>query len=356
MPKLTDAPNLPRPWLGLEQVCVLPHTLAVLAQTVDDLGMDIEPLFTETGLTRAMVNDPDLRLSSQQVLRICAQALRHYRSPLLALRAGLRMNAAACGPYGFALLSSASHAEVLVHIHRYHHLLSPFIAMQFHATDRASWCDLELHPGVERLSPVGQFVLEFKVAGMHSMLQSLYGSTWHLQSVAFRHATPPHAPSFAEALGCPVIWGQPQDRVTLPVQLLRARPSMPNTVANKAMKRLCEDMHPIRSSANLTEQVLALLKSHPCTLEQTTARLATSARMLQRQLSTEGTSFRALQDQARQHRAKELLALGTMSIDAIAVELGYSDPSNFRHAFARWTGETPGHYRQTTHMNHKHER
>ena len=43
--------------------------------------------------------------------------------------------------------------------------------------------------------------------------------------------------------------------------------------------------------------------------------------------------------------ARQLLQFGTLSIERIAWEVGYSDPSAFRKVFARIVGLTPGEYR-----------
>ena len=40
------------------------------------------------------------------------------------------------------------------------------------------------------------------------------------------------------------------------------------------------------------------------------------------------------------------LAAGDASIAEIAYILGYGDPANFRRAFRRWTGQSPGRFRR----------
>jgi AraC-like DNA-binding protein len=76
------------------------------------------------------------------------------------------------------------------------------------------------------------------------------------------------------------------------------------------------------------------------TAARVAAELAMSSRTLQRRLQDEGTTFRALVDEVRMARARELLADGTTAA-AVATRLGFSDPTAFRRAFKRTTGETP---------------
>jgi len=47
----------------------------------------------------------------------------------------------------------------------------------------------------------------------------------------------------------------------------------------------------------------------------------------------------------RFERAKQLLADEQMPIYRIAESLGFSETASFRHAFQRWSGVAPSHFR-----------
>ncbi|WP_234891465.1 helix-turn-helix transcriptional regulator [Agrobacterium vitis] len=67
-----------------------------------------------------------------------------------------------------------------------------------------------------------------------------------------------------------------------------------------------------------------------------------SERTLRRRLAESGVSFQSLLDDLRKNRTLELLGNRNMSVEQIAFAVGFSDPHNFRRAFRRWTGTTPG--------------
>lgn len=71
----------------------------------------------------------------------------------------------------------------------------------------------------------------------------------------------------------------------------------------------------------------------------------TSERSFQRQLKGLGTSFRDELRQGRLSIAKQLLRDTERSVDEIADQLGFSQPSSFRRAFRDWTGGTPSEFR-----------
>ena len=70
-----------------------------------------------------------------------------------------------------------------------------------------------------------------------------------------------------------------------------------------------------------------------------------NVRTLQRCLADEEQVFRDLLSECRQRHAVEALTTGTLSIAAIARQLGYSDPAHFTRAFKRWTRCTPRQFR-----------
>jgi AraC-like DNA-binding protein len=74
--------------------------------------------------------------------------------------------------------------------------------------------------------------------------------------------------------------------------------------------------------------------------------LQVSPSTLQRRLSAEGTSFRAVRDALRRDVAVALLESGpASSLAALSEELGFADGPAFQRAFKAWTGRAPGAYR-----------
>jgi AraC-like DNA-binding protein len=54
-----------------------------------------------------------------------------------------------------------------------------------------------------------------------------------------------------------------------------------------------------------------------------------------------------LYDEARFAYAQHCIARGDVPIEAIAVALGFSEPSAFHRAFRRWSGTTPQAFART---------
>jgi AraC-like DNA-binding protein len=80
-------------------------------------------------------------------------------------------------------------------------------------------------------------------------------------------------------------------------------------------------------------------------LELVADMLCLSPRTLRRRLSAEGKTFSDIVDTWRFKSSLDLLAQENFRINAIAERLGYANAPNFERAFKRWTGQTPGAYR-----------
>jgi AraC-like DNA-binding protein len=80
-------------------------------------------------------------------------------------------------------------------------------------------------------------------------------------------------------------------------------------------------------------------------LESAASALHTSGRSLRRHLAQMGTSYQQVLDDVRKRLALQYLTTTHLPLYEISHLLGFSDPSNFRRAFRKWTGKLPGDYR-----------
>lgn len=85
--------------------------------------------------------------------------------------------------------------------------------------------------------------------------------------------------------------------------------------------------------------------------EQVSSRLNMSSTKMRRILKQEGTSFQKLKDQSRKDAAIYYLKCPDVSNREVADILGYDEISGFFRAFKKWTGLTPGQFRENLPCN-----
>src|SRR5690554_7351783 len=82
------------------------------------------------------------------------------------------------------------------------------------------------------------------------------------------------------------------------------------------------------------------------TLEEVAGSIGIPAHTLRRNLRIEGQRFQELKDAVRRDASINLLSCPNLSIMEVAERLGFSEASTFHRSFKKWTGVTPGDYRQ----------
>jgi len=197
-----------------------------------------------------------------------------------------------------------------------------------------------------------EFALECIAAAIRNTLRGLLGGQDLPLRFEFPYPKPDHVRVYRELLGEDLHfdtdaarWSFPADQLALP--LPSSNPAL-RQLYEAECARLLSDLH---DSADISEQTLRFLRKlegqYP-KMPQVAAALNLSARTYRRRLADEGTSFQQLLDTVRSEHATRHLRDGRLPIASIAYELGFNDPSNFRRAYRRWTGVSPGSLRAGT--------
>lgn len=169
-------------------------------------------------------------------------------------------------------------------------------------------------------------------------------------AVHFQHPEPARTREHRRLFNCPVHFGQPHtelviDPAQLSLPLKRSDPGLRARMDRKARLELERDGESA-FTREVRRAIVARLGTGTPELEAIAGYFGLSPRSLQRRLTAAGTRFNTLVDQARHELAHEYLHHSELSLGDIAFMLGFSEQSAFTRAFRRWTGESPGRYRE----------
>jgi AraC-like DNA-binding protein len=203
--------------------------------------------------------------------------------------------------------------------------------------------DAHVRLRVEPLGPIAregwQAYLEFESIDLVTAAQRLTRGRAVPSAVRYVHDSPA-ADAIARALRVPVEWGADACEIVFPraVRTLAIDGARPQLAA-MLEARLAALVANVSVAARARGQVAALVRRGDATVEHLARALAMSRRTLERALAAEGTSAKALFDEARRELALAWLPHAT--VDEVASRLGYSDARAFARAFRRWTGRSP---------------
>jgi AraC-like DNA-binding protein len=186
----------------------------------------------------------------------------------------------------------------------------------------------------------------------HRFFGWLIGRPISLQRVDFVGEPPISHAKYSALFGCPLNFRQPSnllyfDSEYLKLPLVHTEHSLNDFLRTAPYQLLTMTRQSHEDS--LITQVRAMI-GHDFSqgfpgFETISAALNISAPTLRRRLKREGTTFQQLKDDCRCDAARDLLGRADRSINAVALELGFTDPSTFHRSFKKWTGQTPGEFR-----------
>jgi len=314
-----------------------------LAVTLMDFGMDASRLTGGLGVTLEDLSDPACRVSFRQGREAILRALKMAKGRALGLETGMREKITSVGLVGYAMLTANTVGDAVR------------LGLELQK-DTGSMLEFDTRSGPDGVvvtaasrfhdPDIYVFLVEEAFASFMGIAIGLIGDGFKPLRVDLAYPAPPHADVYQRVFGCQIRFGQIENAFVYDPAWYK----MPLATADPfSHRQLLEFMayNRIRSreAAEIIESVERVLRQKLQTrnhISKVARILGMSERTLRRRLAESGVSFQSLLDGLRKNRALELLANHEMSVEQIAFAVGFTDPHNFRRAFRRWTGATPG--------------
>lgn len=324
--------------------------LQLLLEILAERGIGAGRLLQGMPVSPAQLAQPDARMSAVQWTRLVMRAHELTRDPALGYAFGLRTRPTTHGMLGYAAMTCPTMRQSLETSVRYTRLRQAHFDLRL--VEEPGRCLLEVHEKYP-IPVLRHFFYENVLLGFargHAVLLGRELTDFPDLEVWFDWPEPTYHHDWADRLPR-VRFAQPVNALSFSRQTLDLRPVLADPQASRQAIALCERELALAAGdeADIVTRVRALLApgrepGYP-SLEEVAARLHLSGRSLKRRLQASGTSFLLLLEEQRRRDAHGLLVETDLSVQAIADRLGYLNPANFSRAFARWTGESPTHYR-----------
>ena len=325
--------------------------IAMVVDALKDEGVSPKDALAGIRVSETQLGSPAVRVSANELIQSYRNAIRLSRNPHFAYQTGLRFHVSTYGMYGFAILSSTDFRRTMAFAVEYHQLAAPLVDVQFFEQDKVAVWTMSPFPFPQVDAPLYKFIVELQ-AGVHvSLHRDIMGQSFAASELHFTFGRPRGAKNDVEVFGCPVLYGQPENRLLFDLDWLNAPPNFGNEVTYSEVLQLCDKLlGELKLNTGVAGKVREIFLSRlgqPTSFELVAERLRMSPRTLRRKLEQEGTSFRELIDELRAHAAIKYVRDTDLTIEDIAYALGFSDAAAFRHAFRRWTKSAPHEYRRT---------
>jgi len=177
-----------------------------------------------------------------------------------------------------------------------------------------------------------------------------------LERIQFRFPRPAFVDEYPLMFPCRHYFSQPVNQVVFNRRLLSLPVQQDNESLAKFLHNAPESLlTQFRSDNSLTAQIKRMLlhrhgmqtELENMGFEAVSEELHMTTHTLRRRLKEEGNSFQEIKDSIRRDQAIALLDKPDLPLHDIATQLGFSESAAFNRAFKKWTGLTPGAYRES---------
>lgn len=274
------------------------------------------------------------------------------------LKFGSQLGSSTHGPLGFAVLSAPNLEAALNVLNDYSCIRTTAYSTTFSRKGGRLVLTAENHTNSELM---GRWLIE---AGIHVTQRLVENIMAHELGqhgeITFVYPEPSYGKELQRFFKVPCRFDQNSNSISIPESWGRiASPlSDPGTFQTNLNK--CKELKlTLLGKTNTLGRVKAVLDlflsqssagekrpSELPTLSGIANSLAMSERTLARRLNDQGTSYKALLEEARQQHSQSLLKNTHLSIADISYYLGYQESANFVRAFKRWNGTPPSKWRR----------
>lgn len=302
-------------------------------------------------LANSQISENSLRqnhkISPIQYQQIIENALELTQDPLIGIKHGQGLDISSHGFLDFAAMAADTLDQALSLAIRYTRTRTLLADLRFHKEDDSAVIQIARLAAMTNTFP---FVVENIVASFLGIARFLINSSEPLPAIvklAYPAQTDPA--EYENLLGVPVLFNQPYNQICFPEFLLETPVSKANAnsrgLAETECERLLAELDQGNDLVTKIRHQLVKLNAFP-TLPVIAQVMNSSPRTINRQLAQLNTTYQHILDEARREKAIELLSHSKVSIEKIATQLGYNDPSNFGRAFRRWLDKSPRAFRK----------
>ena len=266
--------------------------------------------------------------------------------PLFGLHCAQAMPRGSYGLLEFALRAAPTGRKAMEQLAAYGGLINPLVRWILEEDGG----EVALHHRAPRKDGVGRQANTFTVVRITAIAREMLGDDVVPASAWFAHREKECPPEVAAFLRCPDIrYGCASNGVAFSAPAMDRAPRSADPELNRALEAYASAVLAQAPDAEIYESarraVLDLLPKGDASLARTARALHVTARTLQRRLAGEGIAFGKLLADVRRSQAERLLARTDAPLAEVAAGVGYSDTAAFVRAFKKWSGLTPGRFR-----------
>lgn len=321
--------------------------IAGFAELVSRCGENPVALLAQVGLSSAQLRDPNNYIAYRQVAELLEISAEACQQPLFGLLLAQRQSSSVLGDIALGWSQQPTLQDAI-----------DKASQQLYLHVRG----LELHQNIE--GEVMRFEFSFTLAsalGIQQLIQLSYGhlcnfidelvgvESRELQFYLHQSVDESDLKSLLPRYAARLVFNAANNGMSMPLRWATRKPRV-DTASLEAHFRdyvsQLEKNYPDSIRDRIKSVIGQLLRSGDCSLARVAAVMGVQARVLQKRLAAQNSTYAQLLRETRQQIAQQYLAHNAMSITDLALNLGYAEVAVFSRHFKQWTGLSPRLWQQ----------
>ncbi len=311
-------------------------------------GFDTQQMLLQAGIDPTLLNQPGARVTGVQYTRLMQLLWLTLDDEYM----GFGTIPSRSGTFAtFCYLTIHCHTLESVYKRGYlfYNLFDNPLIMRLEKQGRQASLIVEQR---QELHDPDHFLQESLLVIWHRLSCWLTGQQIVLDEVCLNYSPPPHLEEYKHLFYGEVKFNQPRTCLTfnqrfLALPIIRDEPALKEFLKSSPADLLARPDDKTSHTALVRAFIGRDLRQELPAFETVAQHLYTSPQTLRRRLREENTSYQEIKDNLRRDQAIYHLSRKEYSINDIAFMVGFTEPSTFHRAFKKWTGLTPGAYRES---------
>jgi len=313
-------------------------------ELVRSYGQDPINILDKVGLKPSMIREPNSLIDHDRYTNLLELAGIVCNEECFGLKLGAKQSIQTIGLTGVYMSKQRDIAQALLVAQKYIYIhAESFIFQVNEVSDKL--CELDVvRQNTQNIDRAQKSQLS--ICLICNVLTDLISPTWRPEKIKLKQNPSPQSKQLLiDILRCPVEFNSEKNAIYFSTVYLSYKPyySEDDLVNQLIVQQLENESNTTaRGGMFLIESSMKmLLATADCSMANVALCVGQHPKKVQRQLKSEGTTYRELLEEVRKKEALRIMSTDSISLTDVAYQLGYAELSIFSRQFKTWFGMTP---------------